>query len=283
MKKRKTSIKIPAVIKFTARSLEKISPKLALKFGLALFYKPIRFTRPQRENDVYNKASKDYIIYKEKKVRTYSWIKGKKKVLLVHGWSGRGTQMSYMIESFIKQNYSIFSFDAPAHGESEGKRTHMYEFVESVGEMEKKFGNFDLIVGHSMGGVATLNAVKNGVKAPRITIIGTPNLIENIITDFCMNINFSDKMIPLIKKYIESRYNESMKSVSGEIVGNKIDIPILIIHDKNDIDVEYSEAETMNKKIYKSELFTTEKLGHRRVLADKSVVDKIISFSQNNL
>ncbi|MEN8138577.1 MAG: alpha/beta hydrolase [Bacteroidota bacterium] len=278
MQKRKTSIKIPATIKYFAGALEKISPKLALKFGLALFYKPIRFQRPERENKIYYLATLDNLLLKGRKIRTFSWKKGEKKILLVHGWSGRGTQMNKLVESLLANNFSVYSFDAPAHGESEGKRTHMYEFVDAILEMEKKVGKFDLIIGHSMGGIAALNAVNKGVDAPKVVIIGTPNLIENVITDFCMNINFSDKMIPLIKDYIETRYDERITSVSGEVVGEKIDIPILIIHDENDIDVQYSEAETMNNKIAKSELFSTKNLGHRRILADDNVIREIIDF-----
>ena len=280
MKRRKTSMKIPPVIKFTAKILEKISPKLALKFGLALFYKPIRFSRPKREEAFYNLANKDFFTLRGRNIRTYEWLHGEKKVLLVHGWSGRGTQMNKIIEAFTKENYSVYSFDAPAHGESEGKTTHMYEFVDSIMEMEKKFGMFNLIIGHSMGGVATLNAVNRGVQTPRVAIIGTPNLIRNVISDFCMNINFSDKMIPLIVGYIEKRYGENIDSVSSENVGNKIDIPILVIHDENDVDVQYSEALTIKSKVKKAELFTTKRLGHRLVLANDGVVKKILEFSE---
>jgi len=278
MLKRKTSMKIPAAIKFTASTLEKISPKLALKFGLALFYKPIKFPRPNREEALYKSASKDYFQHKGRKIRTYEWLRGEKRVLLVHGWSGRGTQMNKIIEGFLADNVSVYSFDAPAHGDSEGKTTHMYEFVDSIQEMEKKFGNFDFIVGHSMGGVATLNAVNRGVDVPKVAIIGTPNLIRSVITDFCMNINFSDKMIPLIVEYIEKRYNESIEKVSSEFIGEKIDIPILIIHDEDDVDVQYSEALAIKNGVKKSELFTTKSLGHRLILANEKVVEKLRAF-----
>ena len=278
MKRRKTSMKIPPAIKFTAKTLEKISSKLALKFGLALFYKPIRFPRPKREEELYNLATKSYFNLKGRNIRTYEWLLGEKKVLLVHGWSGRGTQMNKIIEGFTSDNYSVYSFDAPAHGESEGKTTHMYEFVDSIQEMEKKFGKFDLIIGHSMGGVATLNAVNRGVKASKVAIIGTPNLIRNVISDFCMNINFTDKMIPLIVEYIEKRYDDNIDSVSSEIIGDKIDIPILIIHDENDVDVQYTEALAIKSKVKKAELFTTKRLGHRLVLANEKVVEKLLTF-----
>lgn len=271
-------MKIPTVIKLTAKYLEKISPKIALGFGLKMFYKPIKFPRPHREESLYKNANKDFFQLKGRNIRTYEWLRGNKKVLLVHGWSGRGTQMNKIIEGFLEKNISVYSFDAPAHGDSEGKTTHMYEFVDSILEMDKKFGKFDLIVGHSMGGVATLNAVNRGVIVPRVAIIGTPNLIENVISDFCMNINFSDKMIPRIVEYIEDRYKEGIYSVSSEYVGSKIKIPILIIHDEDDVDVQYSEAIAINNKVLNSELYPTKGLGHRLVLADEKVVEKLLDI-----
>ncbi len=280
MIRRKTSMKVPPAIKFTARNLEKISPKLALRFGMALFYKPIKFPRPRREEDIYESAVKSFFQHKGRNIRSYEWKRSEKKVLLVHGWSGRGTQMNKIIEEFLEKNISVYSFDAPAHGDSEGKNTHMFEFADSIKEMEKIFGNFDLIIGHSMGGVATLNAINRGVKVPKVALIGTPNLIKNVISDFCMNLNFSDKMILHIVDYIENRYNESVYSGSSEYLGNIIDIPILVIHDEDDVDVQYSEALGIENKVIKSELFTTKGLGHRLVLANDKVVEKLIDFSE---
>ena len=281
MKKKKASMKVPAVIRFTAKTLENISPKLALKFGTAIFYKPIKFQRPHREKELYETAEKEFVKFKGKDLRTYKWIRGDKKVLLVHGWSGRGTQMNKIIEAFTESGFSVYSFDAPAHSDSEGKKTHMYEFVGSIQEMENNYGNFDLIIGHSMGGVATLNAVYKGVKSPKVAIIGTPNLIQNVIADFCMNINFSDKMIPLIIDYVENNHFQRIDEVSSEFVGKQIDIPILIIHDEDDADVLYSEALTIKSKVKKSELYTTKGLGHRLVLANAEVVKKLIEFAKS--
>ena len=278
IKKRKTSVRIPKYITSTARILEKISPKLALSFGLKIFYRPIRFARPERENKIYNTSEKGNIDVNGKSVRTYSWLNGEKKVMIIHGWSGRGTQLNKIIEYFIEKNYTVHSFDAPAHGESKGKTTHMFEFVDSIKAMENNFGKFDAIVGHSMGGVASLNAVYEGVIVSKVVVIGTPNLIMNVIYDFCMNINLSEKIVPLIQDYIENKYNKSVYSVSSEYVGARINVPILIVHDEDDKDVEFSEAVAINNKIENSELFRTKKLGHRLVLANKEVVEKVFAF-----
>lgn len=64
MKKRDTSVKIPKPILFIAKVLEKINSRAALNFALKLFYKPTRFPRPEREEQIYHSAEKDFFFWK---------------------------------------------------------------------------------------------------------------------------------------------------------------------------------------------------------------------------
>ena len=87
-----------------------------------------------------------------KKVMLYQYGESSKKILLVHGWSGRGTQLFKIADKLVKVGYSTISFDAPAHGKSPGKTTIMADFVEAILEIEKQFGPFEAAVGHSLEG-----------------------------------------------------------------------------------------------------------------------------------
>jgi esterase/lipase len=42
----------------------------------------------------------------------YQYGQSDKKVLLVHGWSGRGTQLVKIADALLKSGYSTISFDA---------------------------------------------------------------------------------------------------------------------------------------------------------------------------
>jgi alpha-beta hydrolase superfamily lysophospholipase len=53
-----------------------------------------------------------------KSVVVYQYGQSDKKVLLVHGWSGRGTQLVKIADALLKSGCSTISFDAPAHGKS---------------------------------------------------------------------------------------------------------------------------------------------------------------------
>jgi pimeloyl-ACP methyl ester carboxylesterase len=57
-----------------------------------------------------------------------------------------------------------------------------------------------------------------------------------------------------------------------------VTIPVLVIHDKNDTEVPVKCAINIHKHLKNSELLLTQNLGHRKILGDKKVIEKIIHF-----
>ena len=58
----------------------------------------------------------------------------------------------------------------------------------------------------------------------------------------------------------------------------KTEIPVLIIHDKDDHDVSVKAAYNIQKHLKNSEIMITESLGHRKILGNDDVIKKIIEF-----
>ena len=69
---------------------------------------------------------------------------------MVHGWSGRGTQLYAIADKLLENGFMTISFDGPAHGQSSGKTTMMPEFMETCLEIDKKYGPFEIGIGHSL-------------------------------------------------------------------------------------------------------------------------------------
>ena len=163
------SLKIPKIILVTAKFLEAISPKLAMLFAAKLFVTPIKYKIPKRELHMEQKSiqSKLFVPSLKKNIVVYNYGKSDKKILLVHGWSGRGTQLVKIADEMLDLGYSTISFDAPAHGKSEGKTTIMTEFIASIMEIEKQFGPFEFAIGHSLGGMSILNAIKQNLNVKK--------------------------------------------------------------------------------------------------------------------
>ena len=147
------SLQIPKPILFTAKLLEAISPKLVTLFAAKLFTTPIKHKIPKRELHMEQNSQQSKLLVPslKKEIMVYEYGRGEKKVLLVHGWSGRGTQLVKIADELVKLGYQIVSFDAPAHGKSEGKTTIMTEFITSILEIEKQLGPFEFAIGHSLG------------------------------------------------------------------------------------------------------------------------------------
>lgn len=274
------SLKIPKTISITAKVLEVISSKLAMKFAIKLFTTPLKHKIPKREIEMNKNSIQEKLILQtiDKEIIVYKYGTGTKRVLLVHGWSGRGTQLVKIADEFVKFGYQTISFDAPAHGKASGKTSNMTEFIAGILELEKQFGPFEFAVGHSLGGMSILNSIKEGLKVKKAVIIGSGDIVEDIMDDFVeklgMNIAISKKM----KANLEKQIDKTMDSFSAYIVAREIDIPVLVIHDKDDDDVPVKAGHHIKENLKNGELFLTEGLGHRKILGDAKVIKKIIEF-----
>ena len=94
-KKERPAVRIPTSIRFVVWLSQRISSALATKVALYLFFRPQRFKTPVREHQMYDAAEqiKFYASSIQKEIQVYR-LQGKKhKVLLLHGWSGRGAAL----------------------------------------------------------------------------------------------------------------------------------------------------------------------------------------------
>lgn len=274
------SLQIPKPILLTAKLLETISPKLATLFAAKLFTTPIKYKIPKREfhMEQHSRQSKLLVPSLKKEITIYEYGTGEKKILLVHGWSGRGTQLVKIADEFIKLGYQTISFDAPAHGKSEGKMTLMPEFIASILEIEKQFGPFEFAIGHSLGGMSILNAIKQNFKVKKAVIIGSGDVIQDILDDFVSKLKLHPKIAGMMKQHFEKKFGEPMENYSAHFAAKEVKIPMLVIHDQNDHDVAVKAAYNIVKHLENSELMITEHLGHRKILGNENVINKIKEF-----
>lgn len=279
-KKQAKVLQVPQYIKNTSRVLGLLNKNLAAAFALKLFETSIKYKMPKRELKMYEESHKYKIMLPncKKDITVYENIAGEKKVLLVHGWNGRGTQLVTIAKAFKALNYSIISFDAPGHGKSTKATTNMKDFVEAIFELNAKYNGFDIVVGHSLGGMSIINSIGRGLKTQKAIVIGSGNKTSDITEDFLKNIGMPRKIAPVLINLFERKYNDKMVNYDVEQHTKNVEIPVLIIHDKNDKDVPFSAAETIHKKIHNSQLVQTTGLGHRKILGDETVIQKIVQF-----
>ncbi|UPZ14661.1 alpha/beta hydrolase [Flavobacterium humidisoli] len=278
------SLKIPKIIIISAKICAFISTKLVTKFAAKIFTTPIKHKVPKRELEMDAKSIQELIFVPsiDKSIVTYSYGQSQRKVLLVHGWSGRGTQLFKIADELLAQGYSTVSFDAPAHGKSKGTTTIMSEFIASILEIEKQFGPFEIAIGHSLGGMSVLNAIKDGFKIEKAVVIGSGDIIQDILDEFTSKLGLQKEISNHLKDAFESKYQVIMDDFSAYRAAQKINIPVLVIHDNDDPEVSVKAGKHIYENLKNGSLFLTDGLGHRKILGNQNVIRKILEFIKIN-
>lgn len=280
---KKSHLKVPKILILIGKILQFFSIKLTTLYLARLFTTPIKHKVPKRELEMDDNSFHKRILIPDinKEIVVYQYGKSDKKILLVHGWSGRGTQLVKFADAFVDKGYATISFDAPAHGKSSGNSTIMTEFIASIIEIDNKFGPFEAAVGHSLGGMALLNAIKKGLKINRLTIIGSGDKVKDILDDFVSKLELKPEFSSHLQQHFEKKYNEPMENYSAQNAAKTVDIPVLVIHDENDNEVPVETSINIHDNLKNGELLITQHLGHRKILGNPFVIEKTIEFITN--
>ena len=283
-KKHKQGFSVPAWLRIMFKNLERISPYLAMRAAAYIFSKPLKFKVPEKEQQALQHCAQKNVYLQSIgiQIATFIWENPGEKVLLAHGWSGRGMQLYYIAESLHKAGYHVVTYDAPAHGKSTGKLTNMLQMIETVAHLDKTEGSFDYFIGHSFGAMAIFNYCKTRGNAKKIITIGAADNMRTIFDNFITSVGLSTKIFKLMISYFEKKYQVILDDFSPFIAVQEIQIPTLLIHDTEDYDVSVNCSDTIAKHHPNAKVIKTKGLGHRRILRDKKVMQQIKSFIQES-
>lgn len=277
------SIEIPSVVKNVAKCIQFFSDRLAVLFADKLFTTPVKFAVPKREQTMWKSAQKKRILITEidKEIDVLSYGYSKKKVLLVHGWAGRSTQLFMIADKLLEKGYMVISFDGPAHGKSEGKKTAMPEFLATISQLNTEFGPFESAVGHSFGGMALYNA-SNELKLKSLVTVGAGDTVSEIINRFVNNLGLQPKIGIKLKQFYDKKWDRDIDIHASSNQAKDVKIPTLVVHDSQDGDVAVSCAENIRRNLQNGSLLITQGLGHTKILRDKKTMNRIVQFIVEN-
>lgn len=261
-----------------------VAPGLAGELACRRWLAPSRFRLPPREKVWLNSARREYISSLDNgMVALYRWGHRGPRVLLMHGWNGRATQLSSFIEPLLQAGYQVIAFDAPAHGRSPGKRTDLVEIAHALRTVSVRYGPFEGIIAHSFGVAVTTYAMRHlGVATRRVIGLSPPGRMPYLFNRFCDMLHLPARAraafeARLIDRFGRDVWEQLSPEANVELLG---DIPALLIHDQDDTDVTASQAEILHQAWDGSRLLRTRGLGHRRILRDPGVIANAVRFIQ---
>lgn len=265
-----------ALIPIGLKSVHTISPHLSAYLATELFCRPKRFQRSGIENSFWNTGIK-HRLSSGRALR--SWGKGP-VVFFCHGWESRGSSFYVILNTLSQAGYQVMAWDGPAHGDSPGFRTHIPHYSESlVRDLKELKVEPVAFVGHSFGAASLAIISKLFDHYPkRSVLIGAPANIRNVFNRYYETIQMPAPGQALIEKRIRKEVGYTIDSIG--LIENDLSHKgkALWIHDKADKEVPFSDALEVQNSWNQLELFATEGLGHRRILRDPKVAEKIIEF-----
>src|SRR5690606_22793592 len=167
---------------------------------------------------------------------------------------------------------------------SSKNKTHLLEFMEAVTLLDDKYHGFDVIVGHSLGAVATLNCLAREVRAKKAVAVSGGNNMVDVLEDFVKKLGLKEKISPKLQRYFEKKLHNKMEDYHVAEQARKIDIPVLLIHDKNDLDVPYqSSVDIHNAESLTTPNLTANLVNRKGLIDNKVLLELERSVSNDNL
>lgn len=198
-------------------------------------------------------------------------------VLLVHGWGGRSTDLAAVATRLADRGVRAVAVDLPAHGASPGESADLFQLAAAVAAAGRQAGRLHGIVAHSLGSVAALLAVADGLPADRLAVLAPPATLDAAVTRQVSRIGLSADAEARLRRRIEVRY--------GRDVWNRLDVtataprvaaPVLVVHDVDDREVPVGEGVRVARAFGSEPLLTTG-LGHGRILVDDDVAARVLA------
>ena len=256
-----------------------ISPKLAGRAAYKLWFTPTRFSTPASEQDTLKSAEMMYRKINGMSIATYHWGQSGPAVLLVHGWSGRGTQLGAFVEPLIDAGFRVLSFDAPAHGSSSGKQTTLYEIADVMLALNAQYGPFDSVITHSFGGPCLAVAIQRGLKTSSVVSISPPARVAALVEKFADTLAIPEKAVKDFVQRFEDRFGKNIFE-QASMVNNvrELDVPALVVHDEDDADIPWRDGQAVAQAWKNAIFIKTRTLGHRRILRDALIIKTAVDF-----
>ncbi|MDZ4728250.1 MAG: alpha/beta hydrolase [Leptospira sp.] len=232
----------------------------------------------RKEIQILSIAEEDIFHFENQNIQYYHWKGNGQKILLVHGWNGNTGNFFKIIPELVAKGYDVFGIDLPGHGNSNGRYSNIVISAKSIRQLVSIVGNPEIIISHSFGGAVSTVAQELGVTAEKLVYIAPPLKLEILRENFCKEFNLSSIEGDYMRSIIERKVKRPLSSIDLEYAGKKFNNQLLVIHDKNDIEIPIDLGRAVAKAWKKSELFETEGLGHRLILRSQLVVGKILEF-----
>jgi pimeloyl-ACP methyl ester carboxylesterase len=154
-------------------------------------------------------------------------------------------------------------------------------FSRALLTLGERLGPLHAVIGHSMGGAATVIAWSRGLEVERLAVLGAPSRLSRVVLGFPSALGLNERAASRFVRYVERQAGGAVDSLDplrlAIEVSGAAETPLLIVHDPADAEVPLSDASELAAAWPGAEFVTLDAGGHRKMLRHPGVIDAVLS------
>lgn len=264
------------------KTIALVSPRKAAESAFKLFCTPLNGKNKHKAPAIFHKA--DTLSFSLSGIQIYGWrwktkLSNGKKVLLVHGFDSYSYKFEKYVTLLLSQNFEVLTFDAPAHGISEGKTINAQIYRDLIWKVEEIYGPLFGIIAHSLGGIAASLAAEKMNTLQKLVLIAPATETERTVNNFLKLIHLNKSFKMEFLKVIEETAKQPFSYFSVSRAIKNIGANTLWLHDTGDRVCPYEDVKPVQKmELPHVSFYITKGLGHSKIYKDNNVIHQVISF-----
>lgn len=204
------------------------------------------------------------------------------QVLLTHGWAGHAGQLRPLAEALRDAGLNPVIVEMPGHGRSRGWNSSLPQFARALdfvaNALVQRGATVRAVVAHSLGGSAAAHAMARGLPAQRLVLVAAPDAPRDFTFAFAQVFGLTERTRSAMQHRIEAGEGLWMAQFDAAWSAARVAQPVLVLHDEDDRVNAAESARRIAGHAASADLHLTRGLGHRRILSDPGVLERVRSF-----
>lgn len=205
----------------------------------------------------------------------YAWGSGA-PVLLAHGWGSRVAHLAAFVQPLVAAGCRVVAAEMPGHGPGPVAPSSLLQFALALRALGEAAAPCRGVIAHSGGALATTMALARGLRAERIALLAPMVRLERSSRRYAAAQGVDEERF--MAGMLERFGPDLWQATSADLLAARLEVPALLVHDREDAEVPYQEAALLAKAWPGARLVTPEGVGHRLLLRDRATVAAVVGF-----
>ena len=199
-------------------------------------------------------------------------------VLLLHGWEGQAADLAAFAPPLLAAGFQVLAMDLPAHGDSEGRQTHIPHSARALRAVGEVLGPLHAVIAHSVGSAVLAEALHAGLQAERAVLIAAPAHYAAYARQVGTLAGLDAAGIAHLLALLREPLGVDIHEISLPRRAPSLRQPALFMHSADDRVVAIADSEASAAAWPGARHLRLDGLGHRRILQEPAVVAEALQF-----